>query len=89
MLTIQGIVEGKVQGVGFRYFIKRHAGTHKVLGYAKNLANGTVEFLLQGEEKSVKAVVAEIKRGPKFSDVANVTSKVRSAVNTLYGFEVL
>ena len=89
MVTIQGIVVGKVQGVGFRYFIKRHAGSNKVLGYAKNLADGTVEFLLQGDDKPVKAVIAEIKRGPNFSIVENVTTNQRSAVNTLYGFEVL
>lgn len=89
MLTVQGIVVGKVQGVGFRYFIKRHSNSNKVMGFAKNLSNGNVEFLLQGEGKSVQVVLTEIARGPNFSQVDNVTSNERSAVSTLYGFEVL
>ncbi len=89
MLTVQGIVVGKVQGVGFRYFIKRHSTSNKVLGFAKNLTNGNVEFLLQGDDKSVEAVLCEIARGPNFSQVEEVTSSPRSEVNTLYGFEVL
>lgn len=89
MLTIQGTVSGEVQGVGFRYFIKRHATNANVIGYAKNLPNKSVEFLLQGEKNNVNEVLEEIKAGPSFSKVENVDIIERSAVNTIYQFEVI
>ena len=89
MLTVHGTVSGVVQGVGFRYFIKRHASSVKVAGYAKNLANGNVEFLLQGDDDAVKKVLKQIAEGPSFSNVENVDANERSPVNTVYGFEVV
>jgi len=89
MVTIQGTVSGDVQGVGFRYFIKRHAKNANVIGYAKNLPNKSVEFLLQGEKKDVNTVIEEIKAGPSFSNVEQVDIKERSEVNTLYSFEIV
>jgi len=89
MVTIQGTVAGEVQGVGFRYFIKRHAKNANVIGYAKNLPNKSVEFLLQGEKDDVDSVINEIKVGPSFSRVDEVDLKERSAVNTLYSFEIV
>lgn len=89
MTTIHGTVAGDVQGVGFRYFIKRHAKSAGVIGYAKNLANGQVEFLLQGESKDVNTVLDDIREGPSFSKVEQVLTDERGNVTTIYGFEII
>jgi acylphosphatase len=72
MYCIRGFVSGRVQGVGFRYFVRRHADTQQLGGYAKNLADGRVEFLLQGDKTAVQLVLEQIHRGPSYSSVTNV-----------------
>jgi len=70
--SIKGYVSGRVQGVGFRYFVKRHADLLAVCGYAKNLPDGRVEFLLQGEKSTVLSVLENIRSGPSYSQVSEV-----------------
>ena len=72
MHSVRGFVRGRVQGVGFRYFVRSNAHRHSVTGYANNLADGRVEFLLQGEVDSVEKVVAAIHQGPAYSRVDEV-----------------
>ncbi len=82
MLTVHGFVSGRVQGVGFRYFVKQQAQSENVCGYAKNLINGSVEFLLQGDEQAVQKVIEKIHQGPSLSQVDDVDiSTNTSAVN--------
>jgi acylphosphatase len=69
MHSIRGFVSGHVQGVGFRYFVRSLAQQHQLSGYAHNLADGRVEFLLQGEPASVEQAIARIRTGPRYSRV--------------------
>ena len=73
MAALTGIVSGRVQGVGFRYFIKRLAVIHEISGYAKNLADDRVEFLLQGDAADIDAMLVEIRRGPEYSRIDDLT----------------
>ena len=75
MHSIRGHVSGRVQGVGFRYFVKRHADRLAVYGYAKNLADGRVEFLLQGDKSAVLSVLENIRNGPSYSQVTGVRTE--------------
>lgn len=47
------IVEGRVQGVGYRMFVRDLAAMYHLTGWVKNLADGTVEAMIEGEEKMV------------------------------------
>jgi acylphosphatase len=58
------VVSGHVQGVGYRYFVRGLAGSAGVTGSARNLPDGRVEVVLEGEAESVRAVVAELE-GPR------------------------
>jgi len=53
---------GRVQGVGFRYTVMRLASGRPVTGFVKNLRDGRVEVLAEGEESIVDAFVANIDR---------------------------
>ena len=75
MHSVRGYVAGRVQGVGFRYFVKRNADRLAVSGYAKNLPDGRVEILLQGEKTAVSSVVESIRSGPSWSRVTGVKIK--------------
>ena len=66
-------VSGRVQGVFFRQNTKREALREGVKGWVKNLDDGRVEAVFEGEEDAVKALVAFCHRGPKAAEVTGVT----------------
>ena len=66
------IISGLVQGVGYRFFTQRAAARHQVRGYVKNLADGRVEALAQGSEKSVENFKHNLTAGPSFSNVEHI-----------------
>jgi len=45
---------GRVQGIGFRFVAERFANDYKVFGYVRNMADGRVELVVEGEEKKLK-----------------------------------
>ncbi len=57
-------ISGKVQGVGFRYFVAHDARQQGLRGWVRNRRDGSVEALLIGEDAAVAAVTARCRRGP-------------------------
>jgi acylphosphatase len=70
--SVKGFASGRVQGVGFRYFVMRHAQAEKLYGYVRNLNDGRVEFFLQGDADSVSRVLGKIRVGPDYSQVSEL-----------------
>ena len=66
------IVSGMVQGVGFRYYTERLALSKQIKGWVRNLSDGTVEMVAQGNEDPLSAFIDEIRKGPGFSRVDEV-----------------
>ena len=62
-------ISGKVQGVGFRNFTQLNAKQLGVKGYAKNLANGQVEVVAEGDKTQLDALVALLRKGPRYANV--------------------
>ena len=58
------LIAGRVQGVGFRFFAEAQAAVEGVHGYVKNLPDGRVEVLLEGDDESVERVERALRRGP-------------------------
>ncbi|MGM0601732.1 MAG: acylphosphatase [Bacillota bacterium] len=65
-------VSGRVQGVGFRAFLRRQAAGLNIKGWAKNLRDGRVEIVIQGKENKVEQMISLIKEGPSFANVKNI-----------------
>ena len=63
------VISGKVQGVGFRNFTQMNAKQLGINGYAKNLPNGLVEVVAEGDKSQLDALVALLKKGPRFARV--------------------
>jgi acylphosphatase len=61
---VHALVEGRVQGVGYRYFVRELARAAGLGGVARNLADGRVEVVLEGPEERVGSVLAEL-GGPR------------------------
>jgi acylphosphatase len=66
------IVEGLVQGVGFRWFVGRHAQSLGLRGYVSNLFNGNVEIEAVGERGLIEELVKQVKVGPRSAHVTNL-----------------
>lgn len=62
MKRYQILFSGKVQGVGFRYFIQNFATTYHCTGYVKNLSDGKVLAELQGDTINIDQVLYEMNR---------------------------
>jgi acylphosphatase len=54
------LFSGRVQGVGFRYTVRSIAKHHPVTGYVRNLSDGSVELVAQGELPEVNSLLAEV-----------------------------
>ncbi len=87
MHSIRGYVSGHVQGVGFRYFVRSLAQQHGLSGYAHNLRDGRVEFLLQGEPAAVEQVIDQVRSGPRYSRVDAVNLEDARDQPAIEGFD--
>jgi len=65
-------VRGRVQGVGYRYFVERAAGELGLTGYARNLEDGRVEVYAAGWPKQLAELAGYLHKGPLWSDVRGV-----------------
>jgi acylphosphatase len=65
-------VSGRVQGVFFRQNTKRQAQTHDVKGWVRNLDDGRVEAVFEGEESAVNALVEFCRHGPVAAKVEKI-----------------
>ena len=65
-------VSGRVQGVGFRWFVMQEAEAAGVTGWVRNLADGRVEVWVEGEAEAVAALEQAVARGPRHASVTHV-----------------
>ena len=70
------LIEGRIQGVGFRYFTRDAAVREGVTGWVQNLPDGRVEALLEGDEAAVTRVERALRRGPASARVEHVDVQV-------------
>ena len=78
-----------MQGVCFRDFTRRQAASAGVSGWVRNLEDGNVEAVFEGEESDVEKAVAAIHRGPSFALVSNVVLKREAFTGEFSSFEIL
>jgi acylphosphatase len=69
------LISGHVQGVGFRFFAEEQARVHHVAGYIRNLPDGRVEALAEGDEASVLQFERALHRGPRGARVESVAAE--------------
>lgn len=82
-------ISGRVQGVGFRHFTRKNAEALNVDGWVKNLADGRVEAVFEGEEEAVQELIKRCKKGPAPSRVEDLEVKdAEHEKSTLNGFQV-
>jgi acylphosphatase len=73
MRTRQIRLDGRVQGVGFRYALRDEAQRLGLAGWVRNCADGSVEALVQGETQAVETLVRWARRGPRAARVESLS----------------
>ena len=71
-MVLHFLVRGRVQGVGFRWFVHREASELELKGWVRNTEDGDVEVVVAGEQESLEELRASLKRGPRGSRVDHV-----------------
>ena len=72
MRTVGFVVEGEVQGVGFRYFARREAHRLGIVGWVRNRPDGAVEGEAAGPDGAMEAFLSRLRRGPTMANVTNL-----------------
>lgn len=89
MKRIHAYVSGIVQGVGFRYFVYRYAKMLGLKGFVRNLPDGRVEVVAEGEEENLRRLVSLLWQGPVGAYVKNVEVEWSEAKNEYSDFEII
>ncbi len=87
-VSAQLIISGRVQGVCFRYYCREQAEKLGVRGWTKNLADGSVEVMAEGDEEAVRQFVAACRRGPPQALVTNCAETFGAATDRFDSFEI-
>jgi acylphosphatase len=74
-MKAQIIVQGIVQGVSYRFFAVKMAKQHNIKGYARNLPDGNVEVIAEGDEGMVNEFIKQLKIGPPAAHVTGIDVK--------------
>ena len=82
------IISGTVQGVGYRFFTQRAAARHQVLGYVRNLEDGRVEALAEGDAAAVEDFKHDLLTGPTYAAVEEIEETVLDPSNLYSSFRI-
>ena len=82
------LISGRVQGVGFRFFVEGRAAAEGVHGWVRNLADGRVEALLEGDREAVDRVESALWRGPAGASVERVDVEDQAPSGRATGFSI-
>jgi acylphosphatase len=69
MMVLHFLIQGRVQGVGFRWFVHREASELDLRGWVRNTEDGDVEVLASGSPEELAELRASLRRGPRGSRV--------------------
>lgn len=85
---LRAVAQGRVQGVGFRYYVQDNARHLQLVGTVRNLRNGDVEVVAEGEEGALEALLVMIKRGPRSGYIDNVIAVWLPATGEFTSFNI-
>ncbi|MEG8305447.1 acylphosphatase [Bacillus mojavensis] len=89
MLQYRIVADGRVQGVGFRYFVQAEADKHNLTGWVKNRDDGRVEILAEGPENALQSFLEAVKKGSPFSKVTGISVTESSSLEGHHRFSIV
>lgn len=88
MERLHAVVEGFVQGVGFRMFVERQAATLGLVGWVRNRWDGSVEVVAEGQRSDLESLLEMLRVGPRSAVVHKVDTQWLPATGEFAGFMV-
>jgi acylphosphatase len=85
---LHAIIQGHVQGVGFRYFVQGKATSLGLTGWVRNRWDGSVEVLTEGKRTELESLLAALYRGPRGATVTNIDPQWQEATGEFLDFQV-
>jgi len=82
------LVRGRVQGVGFRWFVEREAHILGIAGWVRNRSDGTVEVLAMGTRDQLSGLRSRLREGPRAARVDDVEESAAQPVQGLNSFRI-
>jgi acylphosphatase len=82
------VIAGRVQGVGFRWFAHDVAAREGIHGWVRNMADGSVEVMAEGESAAVDRLEAAVRRGPSSARVERFDVEDHAPAGRTTGFEI-
>lgn len=82
------VVRGRVQGVGFRWFVEREAHTLGIAGWVRNNPDGSVEVLAMGTRDQLSGLRSRLEQGPRAARVDDVQESEAKPVVGLTSFRI-
>ena len=82
------LVRGRVQGVGFRWFVEREAAILQIAGWVRNNPNSTVEVLAQGTREQLAGLHSRLREGPRAARVDEVEVNEADPIPGLTSFQI-
>jgi acylphosphatase len=82
------IIKGIVQGVNFRYYTQREARKYSVKGWVRNLADGSVAAVFEGEEEDVESMIQWCRHGPPGAHVTELIAQPEEYRGEFQNFSV-
>lgn len=87
-IAVRLLIEGRVQGVGYRQWMAGSARGLGLRGFVRNIADGRVEAIVAGSPERIEQLIRRAQRGPKSAWVSNV-SRESTTAPTQTGFDIL
>ncbi|MBW3670469.1 MAG: acylphosphatase [Acidobacteria bacterium] len=81
-------IHGKVQGVGYRFFATRVARRLGLKGWIRNLRDGTVDAIVEGETEAIDEWLEEIREGPRYAEVTKIDQEQKTFLGKFGDFDV-
>jgi acylphosphatase len=88
VLARRFIVRGRVQGVGFRWFVEREAHILGIAGWVRNNSDGSVEVLAQGSREQLSGLRSRLRQGPRAARVDDVEELEAKPTDGLSTFRI-
>ncbi|MBO0721322.1 MAG: acylphosphatase [Blastocatellia bacterium] len=88
MVARQFLISGYVQGIGYRFFVLRAAARHQVLGTVRNLEDGRVEVIAEGEREAMEEFKKDLATGPALANVMDIDETDLPVTNRFRDFHI-
>jgi len=85
---VHTVITGRVQGIGFRYFVLRNAKQLRLVGWVRNCTYGAVEIVAEGHKQDLEHFVSKLKIGPSMAWIQHVSTRWQPAENNFVGFVI-